>query len=350
MRTPSACASSRARCSRALSCTPGRGDSGLVARIAGSALGADTHIGNMATEEFLSCLSKAGIEKVGSSLRVLPRPRVKDTRAEVIKQAAGATYVHPAALFALTDAEIALHAEGPRQYSWENAEQDDGDEDLAEGATAAEDDSSPTSRRTRFGTIVWTKTGQARTQTSTSLGTRTPGPQRTANVGDDKANPRRPDPGVHDPLKPVRAPIIRRSRSPGVPASFCQPHPVRSGRQPGRERQTARRPDTDRRRRVSTRIDLELSAGQRGAFARLVVSRRRRAMDQADRASGRSRQWTDRPDPRLRARREPPKSARPRSRAMEQERLAEVPLRRRARAEAQRVRAIAREIDPDMPK
>ena len=126
-----------------LSCTPGRGDSGLVARIAGSALGADAHIGNMATEEFLSCLSKAGIEKVGSSLSVLPRPRVKDTRAEVIKQAAGATYVHPAARFALTDAEIALHAEAPRRYSWENAEQDDGDEDLAEGATAAEDDSSP---------------------------------------------------------------------------------------------------------------------------------------------------------------------------------------------------------------
>ena len=126
-----------------LSCTPGRGDSGLVARIAGSALGADAHIGNMATEEFLSCLSKAGIEKVGSSLSVLPRPRVKDTRAEVIKQAAGATYVHPAARFALTDAEIALHAEAPRQYSWENAEQEDGDEDLAEGATAAEDDSSP---------------------------------------------------------------------------------------------------------------------------------------------------------------------------------------------------------------
>ena len=86
----------------------------------------------MATEDFLSCLSKAGIEKVGSSLGVLPRPRVKDTRAEVIKQAAGATYVHPAALFALTEAEIALHAEAPRQYSWENAEQDNGDEDLAE--------------------------------------------------------------------------------------------------------------------------------------------------------------------------------------------------------------------------
>ena len=51
-----------------LSCSLGRSDSGLVARIAGDALGADAHIGNMATEDFLGCLSKAGIEKVGSSL------------------------------------------------------------------------------------------------------------------------------------------------------------------------------------------------------------------------------------------------------------------------------------------
>ena len=122
-----------------LSCAPGRGDSGLVARIAGRALGADTHIANMATEDFLSCLSRAGIEKVGSSLGVLPRPRVKDTRAEVIKQAAGATYVHPAALFALTEAEIARHAEAPRQYSWENADPEKADEELGDGATGAED-------------------------------------------------------------------------------------------------------------------------------------------------------------------------------------------------------------------
>ena len=116
-----------------LSCSIGRSDSGLVARIAGDALGADAHVGNMATEDFLGCLSKAGIEKVGSSLRVLPRPRAKDTRAEVIKQASGTTYVHPAALFALTEAEITLHAETPRDYSWspinpgEDAQDIDGD-------------------------------------------------------------------------------------------------------------------------------------------------------------------------------------------------------------------------------
>ncbi len=113
-----------------LSCSLGRSDSGLVARIAGDALGADAHIGNMATEDFLGCLSKAGIEKVGSSLGVLPRPRAKDTGAEVIKQASGATYVHPAALFALTEAELARHAEVPREFPWSH---NDPGEDNEEG-------------------------------------------------------------------------------------------------------------------------------------------------------------------------------------------------------------------------
>ena len=85
-----------------LSCSLGHGDSGLPARIAGDAIGADAHLGNMATEEFLSCLSKAAIERVGSSLHVQPRQRVKDTRAAVLTEAAGSTYVHPAALFALS--------------------------------------------------------------------------------------------------------------------------------------------------------------------------------------------------------------------------------------------------------
>jgi ParB family chromosome partitioning protein len=80
----------------------------------------------MANEDFLGCLSKAGIEKVASSLGVLPRPRVKETRAEVIKRAQGGTFVHPAAHFALSEAEATLHLEQPRSYSWEN----DSDEPL----------------------------------------------------------------------------------------------------------------------------------------------------------------------------------------------------------------------------
>ncbi len=129
-----------------LSCSLGRSDSGLVARIAGDGLGADAHIGNMATEDFLGCLSKAGIEKVGSSLSVLPRPRAKDTRAEVIKQVSGATYVHPAALFALTDAELSLHAEAPREYPWSHDSRENDQEGVCDdvGETESDETSAPT--------------------------------------------------------------------------------------------------------------------------------------------------------------------------------------------------------------
>ena len=126
-----------------LSCSLGHGDSGLPARIAGDAIGADAHLGNMATEEFLSCLSKTAIERVGSSLNVLPRQRVKDTRAAVIAEAAGSTYIHPAALFALSQAEIAHHSEAPRDYSWAYRETDDASDETAEqadGASGAEND------------------------------------------------------------------------------------------------------------------------------------------------------------------------------------------------------------------
>jgi ParB family chromosome partitioning protein len=115
-----------------LSCSLGHGESGLPARIAGDAIGADAHLGNMATEEFLSCLSKTAIERVGSSLHVQPRQRVKDTRAAVIAEAAGSTYIHPAALFALSQAEIAHHSEAPRDYSWAYRDTDDASDETAE--------------------------------------------------------------------------------------------------------------------------------------------------------------------------------------------------------------------------
>jgi len=127
-----------------LSCSLGHGDSGLPARIAGDAIGADACLGNMATEEFLSCLSKVAIERVASSLNVLPRQRVKDTRAAIIAEAAGSTYVHPAALFALSQAEIAHHSEAPRDYSWGYGDPDDASDEGAEeadGASGREDDS-----------------------------------------------------------------------------------------------------------------------------------------------------------------------------------------------------------------
>jgi ParB family chromosome partitioning protein len=123
--------------SNVLSCSLGHGDSGLASRIAGDAIGADAHLGNMATEEFLSCLSKTAIERVGSSLNVQPRQRVKDTRAAVLTEAAGSTYIHPAALFALSQAEIAHHSEAPRDYSWACRDNDDGSDETGEEADEA---------------------------------------------------------------------------------------------------------------------------------------------------------------------------------------------------------------------
>jgi ParB family transcriptional regulator, chromosome partitioning protein len=120
-----------------LSCSLGHGDSGLPARIAGDAIGADAHLGNMATEEFLSCLSKTAIERVGSSLHVQPRQRVKDTRAAVVAEAIGSTYIHPASLFALSEAAIAHHSEALRDYSWAYRDADDASDDGVEEADQA---------------------------------------------------------------------------------------------------------------------------------------------------------------------------------------------------------------------
>jgi ParB family transcriptional regulator, chromosome partitioning protein len=127
-----------------LSCSLGHGDSGLPARIAGDAIGADAHLGNMATEEFLRCLSKTAIERVGSSLNVLPRQRVKDTRAAVVAKAAGSTYIHPAARFALLQAEIAHHSEARRGYSSGYGDTNDASDETSEeadGASGAQNDS-----------------------------------------------------------------------------------------------------------------------------------------------------------------------------------------------------------------
>ena len=46
-----------------LSCRDNMSNSGPLARIAGDTIDASLHLPNMATEVFLSCLSKAGVEK-----------------------------------------------------------------------------------------------------------------------------------------------------------------------------------------------------------------------------------------------------------------------------------------------
>lgn len=90
-----------------LSCRQNRSDSGIVARIAGEAIGADAFLPNMGTEEFLSCLSRPALDGSCKDTSVLPRLRVKETRAALVAHFAGGRFVHPSALFAPDAAALA---------------------------------------------------------------------------------------------------------------------------------------------------------------------------------------------------------------------------------------------------
>ena len=90
-----------------LSCREGMSKSGVVALVAGAAIGADSFLANMGTEDFLSCLSRPALEGSCADTPVLPRARVKDTRAALVEHFKEGHFVHPAALFAPTGAGLA---------------------------------------------------------------------------------------------------------------------------------------------------------------------------------------------------------------------------------------------------
>ncbi|WP_026784718.1 ParB N-terminal domain-containing protein [Pleomorphomonas koreensis] len=84
-----------------------RTNSGLVARLAGQAIGADRFLPNMGTEDFLACLSRPALERCCQETPVLPRARVRETRAALVDHFMSDRFVHPSALFAVGAAEIA---------------------------------------------------------------------------------------------------------------------------------------------------------------------------------------------------------------------------------------------------
>ena len=90
-----------------LSCRDNKSQSGMGARHAGAAIGADGYLPSMATQEFLSCLSKQAMERVASNNGVLPRNTGKETRAAMIQHVGAGMFVHPAALFPPTVEELA---------------------------------------------------------------------------------------------------------------------------------------------------------------------------------------------------------------------------------------------------
>ncbi|WP_245267517.1 ParB N-terminal domain-containing protein [Methylosinus sp. LW3] len=121
-----------------LNCRPGYHSSGAAARLVGDAIGADAHLPNMATDDFLSSLSKAALEKAAAQHSVLPRPRAKETRAALIEHVSGGTFVLPAARFALSEEELA--SELARRT--ERAEEDEGNVDGPDPEIGASDEDS----------------------------------------------------------------------------------------------------------------------------------------------------------------------------------------------------------------
>jgi hypothetical protein len=89
-----------------LSCRENRSQSGVFARIAGEAIGASPRLPNMATEEFLSCLSRGALETAARAEAVHIAPRAKDTRARMVTRFKDGTFVWPGALFRLTPEEL----------------------------------------------------------------------------------------------------------------------------------------------------------------------------------------------------------------------------------------------------
>jgi len=89
-----------------LSCRTDMSQSGMNARYAGAAIGADALLPNMATTDFLKCLSKQAMERTASANGVAPRNTGKETRAAMVAHCGGGTFVHPAVLFPPTAEEL----------------------------------------------------------------------------------------------------------------------------------------------------------------------------------------------------------------------------------------------------
>ena len=90
-----------------LSCRRNMSNSGIVSRIAGAVVGADSFLPNMGTEDFLLCLSRQALEGACADTSVLPRNKVRDTRAALVEHFSQERFVHASALFAPDTNELA---------------------------------------------------------------------------------------------------------------------------------------------------------------------------------------------------------------------------------------------------
>lgn len=117
----------RAMLTIALSCRDNMSNSGTVARIAGDAIDASRYLPNMATEAFLSCLSKTAIGKAATAERVSVAIRSKDTRAALVERFKNSVYIYPAAHFKLSSEEVAGDVKSRRSVvmnRWSDPDED----------------------------------------------------------------------------------------------------------------------------------------------------------------------------------------------------------------------------------
>jgi ParB/RepB/Spo0J family partition protein len=126
-----------------LSARENRTKSGIVARLAGDAIGADGFLPTMGTEVFLSCLSRQALERSCKDTPVLPRARVKDTRAALVEHFKEQRFVHPSAAFAPAAAEVASWRWKSAVVADEDADVTADDADIGSGDAAPLDDVDP---------------------------------------------------------------------------------------------------------------------------------------------------------------------------------------------------------------
>ncbi|WP_318765173.1 ParB/RepB/Spo0J family partition protein [Agrobacterium fabrum] len=119
-----------------LSCRRGMSNSGVVSRIAGDAIGADSFLPNMGSEDFLLCLSRQALEAAAKEVNVLPRQKVRETRAALVGHFGQERFVHASALFApdrqdVTD--LIKHGEAVNDEEEAETETADVEEEQIEG-------------------------------------------------------------------------------------------------------------------------------------------------------------------------------------------------------------------------
>jgi ParB family chromosome partitioning protein len=124
-------AAARSMLIEVLSCRRNASNSGIVSRVAGDVIGADSFLPNMGTEDFLSCLSRQALEASCKDNSVLPRQKVRETRAALAAHFKDGGFVHPSALFAPDITEL---TDWVRRYAV--VEDDDHDDPATEPSEA----------------------------------------------------------------------------------------------------------------------------------------------------------------------------------------------------------------------